>query len=55
MTTRKLISVVVAVGSVWLGGSVGAEALVKANAAPLAGASVPDPSAAAAPARLHRI
>lgn len=51
MTARKLISVVVAVGSVWLGGSVGAAALEKANAAPLAGASVPEASAADAPAR----
>ena len=46
MTMRKPISVVVAVGSVWLGGSVGAAALEKANAAPLAGStSVADPSA----------
>ena len=37
MTVKQLVSVVVAVGSVWLGGSLGAAALDKANAAPLAG------------------
>jgi len=37
MTIKQLISVVVAVGSAWLGGSLGATALERANAAPLTG------------------
>jgi hypothetical protein len=36
MRTKQMISVVVAVGSAWLGGSLGAVALERANAAPLA-------------------
>ncbi len=52
MTVKKLVSVVVAVGSVWLGGSLGAAALDKANAAPLAGtASTAGASTEGAPTR----
>ena len=39
MKVGKMISVVLAVGSVWLGGSLGAAALEKANGAPLAAGS----------------
>ena len=52
MTGKRLVSAIVAVCSVWLGGSLGAAALEKANAAPLAGrASVAEPSTLATPAR----
>jgi hypothetical protein len=53
MTLNQVISVVVAVGSAWLGGSLGAAALERANAAPLTRtASVALP---VAPGRLPRL
>ena len=46
MTWTKMISAILAVGSGWLGGSLGAVTLAQANAAPLAGnASVAQPLA----------
>ena len=38
MKVKRIISIAVAVGSAWLGGSLGATALNQANAAPLASA-----------------
>ena len=34
MTIKQLLSIVVAIGSAWLGGAIGATALERANAAP---------------------
>jgi hypothetical protein len=39
MTTKRLVSIVVAIGSVALGGAAGSAALKQANAAPLAGSA----------------
>ncbi len=36
MKTRRIVSILVALGSAWLGGSLGATALGQANRAPLA-------------------
>jgi hypothetical protein len=49
MTVKEWFGVALAVGSAWLGGSVGAAALEQANAAPLARAShsVASPESAA--------
>ena len=54
MTIKQLISVVVAVGSAWLGGSLGATALERANAAPLTGSSHTSTSASRAPELVGR-
>jgi hypothetical protein len=39
MTTKRFVSIVVAIGSVALGGAAGSAALKQANAAPLAGSA----------------
>jgi len=54
MTIKQLISVVVAVGSAWLGGSLGATALERANAAPLTGSSHTSTSTSRAPELVGR-
>ncbi len=55
MTIKQIISVLAAVTSAWLGGNLGAAALEKANAAPLASDAWSMTTTPAAPARLPRL